>query len=134
MGLSAWFGATTPIGLVEGRLRECPSSPNCVCSQTQSPSQAIEPLGFSGSADEAIKRLKAIVLNLPRTRLVGESQVYLHFECRSAVFRFVDDLEFLLDAERNVIHCRSASRVGYSDLGVNRKRVEQIRQRFTKTR
>ena len=80
-----------------------------------------------------MKRLKAVVLRLPRTRLISATPTYLHFECRSAIFRFVDDLEFLLDAERNVIHCRSASRLGYSDLSVNRQRVEQIRQTIANT-
>ncbi len=94
------------------------------------PTQSIEPLSFSGSADDALKKLKGTVLSLPRTRLVSETPKYLHFECRSAILRFVDDLEFLVDVERNVIHCRSASRVGYSDLGVNRNRVEQVRRAF----
>ena len=67
---------------------------------------------------------------MPRTTLVTENQNYLHFECRSRLFRFVDDLEFLIDPDARVIQVRSASRVGYSDLGVNRARVNQVRVAF----
>lgn len=67
---------------------------------------------------------------MPRTRIVKEDGVYLHAEVRSFLFRFVDDLEFLIDTEQSLIHMRSASRTGYSDLGVNRRRVEHVRKAF----
>ena len=71
-----------------------------------------------------------IIASLPRTQVVSHTNEYIHAECTSLIFRFVDDVEFLLDEEKYLIHVRSASRVGYSDLGVNRKRIETIRQQF----
>ncbi len=65
--------------------------------------------------------------SLPRTRLVEEDESYLHYEFTSLLLRFVDDVEFLFDDETKTIHFRSASRTGYSDLGVNRRRMEQVR-------
>lgn len=77
-----------------------------------------------------MNRLKDVVNNISGTTLVDEQDGYLYFECASKLLGFVDDLEFLCDAEEQVIHVRSASRLGYSDLGVNRKRVEGIRRKF----
>ena len=67
---------------------------------------------------------------MPRTKLVAESRHYLHYEFRSFLFRFVDDVELLVDQENAAIQFRSASRLGYSDFGVNRQRMEEIRRRF----
>jgi uncharacterized protein (DUF1499 family) len=64
---------------------------------------------------------------LPRTKLVEENDSYLHYEFTSLLFRFVDDVEFLFDDESKTIHFRSASRTGYGDFGVNRRRMEVIR-------
>lgn len=71
--------------------------------------------------------LKGIVANLPRAKLVEEDETYLHYEFTSLLLRFVDDVEFVFDDETKTIHFRSASRTGYSDLGVNRRRMEEIR-------
>lgn len=118
-----------PIGLVDGRLRPCPSSPNCVCSEA-SDSHAIAPLRILDDPQFAWMRLKALVSELPRTRVVTSTDDYLHVEFTTALMRFVDDVEFLLDAEQGVIEVRSASRIGHSDLGTNRKRVESIRKMY----
>ena len=80
-----------------------------------------------------MKKLTAIIQTFPRTSVITISDSYLHAEFTSAIFRFVDDLEFLADDTAKVIHVRSASRVGYSDLGVNRKRIGQIRLRWLET-
>ena len=80
--------------------------------------------------DEALKRLKQVLLDEPRTTIVTEEGGHLHAETRSFLFRFIDDVEFMLDADNQVIHVRSASRTGYSDFGVNRRRVERLRKRF----
>ncbi|MDH4161317.1 MAG: DUF1499 domain-containing protein [Nitrospirota bacterium] len=114
-------------GPLDGRLPPCPASPNCVSSQSTDQDHAIEPLRFSGTAAEAMADLHAVLALLKRTKIVTESGGYLHAECTSLLLRFVDDLEFLIDTREQVIHVRSASRLGYSDLGVNRKRVETIR-------
>jgi len=117
-------------GVVEGKLAGCPSSPNCVSTESADVKHRINPLTFMGSLEDAREKLIRIVGQMPRTSLVTQSEKYLHFECRSRLFKFVDDLEFYIDAERKVIQIRSAARLGYSDLGVNRKRVAKIRQAF----
>jgi uncharacterized protein (DUF1499 family) len=119
-----------PLGVVHGRLPECPNRPSCVSSQTNHAARRVEPISFTGSAEDALEELGQVVAGLPNTRMVTRGDDYLHAECTSRVFRFVDDVEFLVDRERQVIHCRSASRVGYYDFGVNRRRIEEIRRRF----
>ena len=125
-----FHGPNGPVGLVEGRLRPCPSSPNCACSQDEEAGHHIEPLRFSGSPREAWDRLHALIEKLPRARVVSRDDRYLHVEFTTLLLRFVDDAEFLLDETTSVIHVRSASRIGHSDLGANRKRIEAIRQRW----
>ena len=93
----------------------------------------MDPLPFAGPAEEALLRVRKAVEKLPRTTLVRAEPGYLHFEVRSLVFRFVDDLEFLVDQEQQVIHFRSASRAGYSDMGVNRRRMERIAKLFNES-
>src|SRR5262249_27541182 len=111
------------LGVHDGRLAECPGTPNCISSQATDEGHRIEPLRFERDPDVAWKRVREIVAAWPRTRVVTAADGYLHAECTSLVFRFVDDLECLLDRDANVIHVRSASRAGHSDLGVNRRRV-----------
>jgi uncharacterized protein (DUF1499 family) len=118
------------LGARDGRLAPCPDTLNCVCTQATDEAHRIEPITFDGTAEEAMARLKAALAALPRTRVVAEAPDYLHAECTSLLFRFVDDVEFLIDRERKVIHFRSASRVGRSDFGVNRRRMEALRQAF----
>ena len=118
------------IGVKQGRLAPCPSSPNCVSSLADDELHRTAPLPFSGAAATAIGRIEGIVRSLPRASVVTAAEPYLHAEFRSAVFRFVDDVEFLADESAGVIQVRSASRVGASDLGVNRKRIEAIRERW----
>jgi uncharacterized protein (DUF1499 family) len=109
------------------RLGPCPSSPNCVSTQTQDAGHSITPFRYRKSRAEAKEVLKETIRSLPRMQLVEEDEAYLHYEVTSLVFRFVDDVEFLLDDETKTIHFRSASRTGYGDLGVNRNRMEQVR-------
>jgi uncharacterized protein (DUF1499 family) len=90
----------------------------------------MEPIPFTGAPEEALQKLKELVAGMPRTRILVADDNYLHAEFRSRVFGFVDDVEFLIDAEQRQIHFRSASRVGHSDLGANRKRMEGIRAAF----
>jgi uncharacterized protein (DUF1499 family) len=108
-------------------LAPCPASPNCVSSQADDTQHYIEPLLIRGDPEGDWKRLQSVVNTLPRTTIVDQAPAYLHVEVRSLVFRFVDDVEFLLVPSEQLIHVRSASRTGYSDFGVNRRRVERIR-------
>jgi uncharacterized protein (DUF1499 family) len=118
------------IGVREGRLVKCPAKPNCVSSQSESSQHQVDPLVFSGSSDEAMARLRDIVARKPGRTLVEDKEGYLYFECASKILGFVDDLEFLCQPDSNRIDVRSASRLGYSDMGVNRKRVQAIRKEF----
>ena len=118
------------LGVNEGRLAPCPSSPNCVSTQSTDAKQGIDPIAYTTSVEEARDRLEKILRAMPRTKVVRMQGDYIHLECSSRVFRFVDDVEFWFDDTNRVIHCRSASRKGTSDLGVNRKRVERIREQF----
>ena len=108
-------------------LRPCPSSPNCVSTQAQDEGHGIAPIRYRKSRVEAKEALKEVIRSLPRAKLVEEDESYLHYEFTSLLLRFVDDVEFLFDDEVKTIHFRSASRIGYGDLGVNRKRMEQVR-------
>jgi len=107
-------------------LAPCPSSPNCV-SSTARDEHFIEPFRLATEPAAAWRALHEVVAELPRTRIVRFDARWLHAECRSRIFGFVDDLELELRPDDNLIAVRSASRVGYSDLGVNRDRVERIR-------
>ena len=118
------------MGVTGGRLAACPDSPNCVSSQSTDPRHAIDPLRYEGAAQKARERLVKAISGMKRARIVVAEERYIHTEFTSAFFRFVDDVEFLLDDGTRTIHVRSASRVGYSDFGVNRRRVEELRSRF----
>ena len=116
--------------IVDGHLAACPQSPNCVNSEDLSKESFIAPLEFTGSAAGAWQILQEQILDMGgRIEEVDDS--FLHATFRSSLFRFVDDVSCRLDDENNRIYIRSASRVGYSDFGVNRKRVEQLRKQFT---
>jgi uncharacterized protein (DUF1499 family) len=126
---AACAGAPPPPGAGDA-LKPCPSTPNCVSSRASDPEHRVEPLPLHGSAAAGLEAVRLAVLSLPRTRIVAAGPGYLRAEFTSLVFRFVDDVEFLADESAGVIHVRSASRVGRSDLGVNRRRVEQLRERL----
>jgi uncharacterized protein (DUF1499 family) len=119
-------------GIIDGRLADCPASPNCVSTQAVDADHRMEPIPFTGSPDEMMQRIEAVIAEMTQTKIVTTEGNYLHAEFRSALFRFVDDVEFLIDPESQLVHFRSASRVGYSDFGVNRRRMEEIREAFGK--
>lgn len=118
------------LGVRDGKLAPCPTSPNCVSTQADDDQHRIEPITSSLPAEESLRRLKQILAAMPRVTVITERPDYLHAEFRSALFRFVDDVEFFIVPDEQQIHFRSASRVGHGDLGVNRSRMELIRKRF----
>ena len=118
------------LGAKDGRLAACPGSPNCVSSRAADERHRIAPLAFTGDPDTAFIRLKQILARRKDATVIEERAGYLRVELRTILF--VDDSEFLLDRERLVIQVRSASRLGYSDLGKNRSRIEEIREQFNK--
>jgi uncharacterized protein (DUF1499 family) len=111
-------------------LPPCPSTPNCVSTQATKRLHAIAPISYRGSAAAALERIVSIVASMPRATIVQRTPTSLRAEFRSRLFGFVDDVMFELDDAKKLIHFRSASRVGRSDLGVNRKRMETIRKLF----
>lgn len=116
----------------DGKLRLPPSSPNCACSEYKDNKSYVAPFSFEDDENEAWARLKQAVVD-EGGKIQEESKDYRWFTFTTLLFRFVDDVEFRLDRQAKLIHVRSASRVGYSDLGVNRRRVEAIRKRFDAT-
>ena len=128
------FSGTKPdnLGVKDGKLADCPNSPNCVSSQspTSDETHFIQPLKYSSTTEKALTDLKNVIESEDRTKMIEESSNYLYAEFKTALMGFVDDVEFYLDSSTNTIHVRSASRLGQSDLGVNRKRIETIRTKF----
>lgn len=118
------------LGVKDGKLPSCPASPNCVSSQSPDPAHAVEPLHYSVPPPQAMADLKQILAGMKRSQIITETDPYIHVEFTSLIFRFVDDVEFYQDTKNRVIQVRSASRLGYSDLGVNRRRVETIREKW----
>ena len=120
---------TSP-GLENGKLLPCKEKPNCVCSLEKREVYFVEPLRFSGSPEVALQNLKKLILEIDGLSLKSQSDGYMHFTAKSRLFGFIDDLEIQISADNQTIQIRSESRVGYSDLGANRKRVEKIRAMF----
>ena len=122
------FSGTRPtnLGIKSGKLANCPSSPNCVNSQSTNPQSQIDPLPAV-----SISELKKVIAAMERTTIIEATDSYLYAEFKSKLMGYVDDVEFYLDPAANVIQVRSASRLGQSDLGVNRQRIETIRQKLT---
>ena len=131
--LGQWSQKPPPLGLVNGQLNSCPESPNCVCSETwpgKSNQHEIQPFSLSGVSQERAWPILREAIVKSGGKITTSSGQYLHATFTSAIFRFVDDVEARLDVEQEIIHLRSASRVGRSDLGANRKRIEAIRDAY----
>jgi len=111
-------------------LAPCPNSPNCVSTKSNDPGHAMPPLPYLKSGRKSMDRLVGIVQEMKRANIVAATPTFLHVEFRSALFRFVDDLEFVLEDSARLIHFRSASRTGYYDFGVNRRRMKEISDRY----
>ncbi len=125
------FAGTRPnnLGLHSGQLAPCPSTSNCVHSQSLDAKHQIAPLTYKSSAPEAFDRLKSVIQSFSQSKIITETANYLYAEFTIPVFGFVDDVEFFIEPN-HTIQVRSASRLGESDLGVNRKRIETIRDKF----
>jgi uncharacterized protein (DUF1499 family) len=128
IGLTGCSSNPTAGGISQGKLADCPSSPNCVSSEASDEGHSIAPLRFTGTPDQAKTKLISVVESYPRSHIVLNDENYLHVEFTTKLMRFVDDGEFLI--EEQAIQLRSKSRVGYGDLGKNRSRIEEIREAF----
>jgi uncharacterized protein (DUF1499 family) len=118
------------LGVRDSKLAPCPITPNCVSSQSADAVHQIEPLTYQSTPEQAMAQLKQLIQSLPRTKIITETNNYIYAEFTIPIVGFVDDVEFYLDADAHVIHVRSASRLGQSDLGVNRRRIETIRAKL----
>ena len=118
------------LGLKNNLLLSCPKSPNCVLSQASDPKHQIHPIHYTSSVEIAKEKLIKVIQSMDGTRIITQNKVYCHVEFTTPWLRFVDDVEFYFPESEALIHLRSASRSGFWDLGVNRKRVEEIRSRF----
>ena len=110
----------------------CPNKPNCVSSQSTDTARYVAPLQYAGSLSDARQKLIEVLKNTKRLILVKNEADYIQAEFRSLMFGFVDDVEFYFPPDENIIHVRSASRTGYYDFGVNRRRVERLRNELEK--
>jgi uncharacterized protein (DUF1499 family) len=128
------FSGSRPddLGTRDGRLAPCKASPNCVSSSARSDDAEhfIAPFTFTVAPERAWQVLRETMVSAERAAIARETEVYLHVEFSSRLMGFVDDAEFLMDASNSLIQVRSASRLGYSDLGVNRRRIETLRMAF----
>jgi len=120
------------LGMTNGQFRPCPNTPNCVSTQVAKTDKLhyMEPLTFTGSARDAIAKAAQIISQQKRARIVQQTADYLHAEFRIAFFGFIDDVEIFADEHAHLLHFRSASRVGRSDLGVNRRRMRRLSNLF----
>jgi len=116
------------VGAGASGLKGCPKRANCVSSEAKDKQHSVAPFRLQGNPDVSWPRIRDTISAMPRWRIVAATDTYIHAECKSRVFGFVDDLELLLNLSNGVISIRSASRIGYSDLGANRRRVELLRQ------
>ena len=128
------FMSKSKAGLIENkRFIPCPNSPNCVSSMADKDDQEhyIEPISYNNISEKDVySRIIEILKNSQRCRIVTKRDNYIHAEFKSKIFRFTDDIEFLFPEGQSIIHVRSTSRVGYSDMGVNRKRMMNIKALF----
>jgi uncharacterized protein (DUF1499 family) len=130
--LSACASNQGTTGLVDNQFAPCPDKPNCVSSDATDEKHRIEPYRLKASPIDAWHGLQNVVAGEERMTLIEVNDHYLHIEVRSAVMRFVDDTEFQLRSGEGIIAVRSAARTGIGDGGVNRKRVERIREALRK--
>jgi uncharacterized protein (DUF1499 family) len=120
------------LGVTNGRLAACPNSPNCVSSQASDANHHVAAMTYGDSPQAALTKLKQVIEAMAGTKIITVTDDYLHAEFTSKLMGFVDDLECYLPPENSIIHIRSASRLGQSDLGANRTRVEELRKSFNR--
>ena len=130
LGMMSKSGKAT--GLIEGKLSKCPDKPNCVCSEYEASSHYVEPLVIPDNP--ALDSFAVLINSIQEMggRVRSESENYIAATFSSAIFGFIDDLEVRIDSQRKVIHIRSASRVGHSDMGVNRERAVLLKKLYIK--
>jgi uncharacterized protein (DUF1499 family) len=120
------------LGVVNGQLAPVPSSPNGVSSQTQVITKQVAPLPFRGTLQDSKNKIIKSISSYPGTCIITQEDRYIHSVFTTPTMKFKDDVEFYFDESQQVIHFRSASRVGYSDMGMNRSRYQEIKNSYEK--
>jgi len=120
------------LGHNNGELKALPSTPNAISSQSDDPKKSVDPLKFKGDLNQSREALKVAVYNLGFVELIKEENNYLYFVFTTKGLKFKDDVEFYFDDTQKVIHVRSSSRAGVSDMGVNLKRYQAIKELYNK--
>lgn len=137
LSLTTMLGAcglgSAQLRLDGGALRPCDSGPHCVSSTSEQARHAIAPIEFTGSREQAMQRLLAVLGSTPRLQLVITTPDYVLAEASTPIMRYVDDVEWLFHPSLPLIDVRSSSRIGYYDFQANRERIEDIRRRFAAT-
>lgn len=118
------------LGHTDGTLSPCPRSPNCVSSQSQG-GHYIDPIRYTQAPTDMWRQLHSVLSLFPGATIITDDEHYLHVECATPWLGFVDDLEFYHHPDKATIDIRSGSRLGYSDFGKNRQRLEAIRALLT---
>lgn len=124
--IMAFSPAPARHGVAEGRFTPCPTTQACISSQAADPDQFVAPIPFTVSPQQALEKLLRVLAGMDRSVVVAARASYIHVEFRSHLWGFIDDVEFFIDPEASVIHLRAAARL----VGINRQRIETIRQRF----
>lgn len=115
-------------GVENGKFKELPQTPNGVSTQTEQSEKRVPVLPYVDGSKEASKaKIKAALASMPDTiKVVKEEDNYYYVIFVSAGMKFKDDVEFYFDDAEKVVHFRSNSRIGFSDMGVNQKRYDTI--------
>lgn len=116
----------------KGQLKKLPATPNCVSSQTNQKKKRVDPLPYCGTAEQSKAKLLAYLTAQPRVKVKKDRPDYLYVVYTSKLWRFKDDVEFYFDDDSRLIQFRSGSRLGYSDMGVNRQRYNDIKAAYLK--
>jgi uncharacterized protein (DUF1499 family) len=128
--ITACTGTHQHTGVVDGRLADCPDRPNCVSSQAVDMDHNIAAFTFDSEKEKAFTSLMHLLESWPGITRIEKSTDTIHVVCESKIFKFRDDVHFYFPENAGIIHVRSASRIGYSDFGVNRRRIESMRRAF----
>jgi len=118
------------LGVTDGKLTDCPGTPNCVNSQAAGGYAAIDPIAFNGDAAVAKDTMLRVIREMDNSEIIEERENYIYAEFRSTLWGFIDDVEFYFDGDAGVIEFRSASRLGVGDMQANRQRMMDVRRRF----
>jgi len=122
----------TNLGETNGSLASLPRTPNAISSQTADIRKKVEPFPFKKNLTESKNSIKIILEDFEGLTIVHEAKNYIHALSTSKTMRFHDDIEFFFDERSKVVHFRSASRIGYSDMNVNRNRYERLKESYMK--